>query len=72
MDKNIECNFRGKYENFWSKRKNTRIGEYIIRNMGIEGTKLEMLFIKNSEKCDYNRQSKTLQKCKVSFAINMI
>mgnify|MGYP000254294711 CR=1 FL=1 len=26
---------------------------------------LQMLFIKNSEKCDYIRQSKTLQKCKV-------
>ena len=39
---------------------------------GIEDTKLEMLFIKNSKKCDYNRQSKTLQKCKVSFAINMV
>ena len=33
---------------------------------------LQMLFIKNSEKCDYNRQSKTLQKCKVSFVISMI
>ena len=39
---------------------------------GIEDTKLEMLFIKNSEKCDYIRQSKTLQKCKVSFVISMI
>ena len=43
-----------------------------IAFMGIEGTKLEMLFIKNSEKCDYNRQAKTLQKCKVSFVISMI
>ena len=39
---------------------------------GIEDTKLEMLFIKNSKKCDYNRQSKTLQKCKVSFVISML
>ena len=37
-----------------------------------ETEEFQMLFIKNSEKCDYNRQSKTLQKCKVSFVISMI